>query len=167
MQRKGYHSVKEDCKYVEKIKKAVGPLPQLYHPSREDTMVIETDASEKHWGGILKAITPSGDEHIYRYASGTFTVPEQNYHSNEKEILALIKTIKRFKIFLLPKHFIARSDNQNVGYFVRTNISGDYKQGRLVRWQQFLQYYNFDIEYIEGTKNVLADIMSRLTCLAG
>jgi hypothetical protein len=43
-----------------------------------------------------------GPELICGYASGTFKTAEQNYHSNEKELLALINTIKRFQVYLIP-----------------------------------------------------------------
>lgn len=103
----------------------------------------------------------SSEEIICRYCSGSFKQAEKNYHSNEKEILALIRTIKAFKAYLLPVRFTARTDNTNVKYFINTNISGDYKQARLVRWQQYLNYYDFDIVHIAGNVNVLADVLTR------
>ena len=58
-----------------------------------------------------------GLELICGYACGTFKPAEKNYHSNEKEILALINTIKRFQVYLIPVQFIARTDNKNVFLF--------------------------------------------------
>ncbi|UBN09112.1 polymerase polyprotein [Metaplexis yellow mottle-associated virus] len=151
-----------DSDLVRKIKSKIGVLPDLYNPGPEDQLIIETDASDLYWGGVLKARRPGeSSELISRYCSGSFKQAEKNYHSNEKEILALIRTIKAFKAYLLPVRFIARTDNTNVKYFISTNISGDYKQARLVRWQQYLNYYNFEIVHIKGNTNVLADIMSR------
>lgn len=151
-----------DSDLIRKIKKQIVNLPTLYNPAPEDELIIETDASGHAWGGILKARkSGSTNEFICRYASGKFKEAEINYHSNEKEILALIRTIKSFRAYLLPVSFIARTDNINVSYFLRTEIRGDYKQARLVRWQQWLQYYNFNIEHIKGSTNVLADVMSR------
>jgi hypothetical protein len=93
---------KEDTDYVEKIKKAVKHLPPVHHPGPKEPLIIETDASDKYWGGILKAQPMEGPELICGYASGTFKTAEQNYHSNEKELLALINTIKRFQVYLIP-----------------------------------------------------------------
>ena len=56
---------------------------------------------------------------------------------------------------------MVRTDNKNFGYFLRTKISGDYKQGRLIRWQQWFNYYKFRVEHIAGTKNSLADALTR------
>ncbi|UME39644.1 reverse transcriptase [Pueraria virus A] len=152
----------QDTDLVKKIKSKVGVLPTLYNPSPDDQLIIETDASDLYWGGILKAHKKGeAQEFICRYCSGSFKQAEKNYHSNEKEILALIRTIKAFKAYLLPTKFIARTDNTNVKYFLSTNIAGDYKQARLVRWQQYLGYYDFEVTHIKGDTNVLADAMTR------
>nr|UCJ01189.1 putative reverse transcriptase [Strawberry vein banding virus] len=151
----------KDTETVRKIKSLVKSLPDLYNPSPEDKPIIECDASDDHWGAVLKAKLPEGKEVICRYASGTFKPAEKNYHSNEKEILSIIKAIKAFRAYILPYKFLVRTDNTNAAYFVRTNIAGDYKQSRLVRWQMALREYSFDIEHVSGQKNVLADIMTR------
>jgi len=150
-----------DTAYVDKIKKAIKNLPPVHHPGPEEPLIIETDASDNYWGGILKAKQSDGLELICGYASGTFKPAEKNYHSNEKEILALINTIKRFQVFLIPVRFIARTDNKNVFYFLHTNIHGSYKQGRLVRWQLWLSYFDITFEHVAGTNNVFADFLSR------
>ncbi|KAG6776218.1 hypothetical protein POTOM_019724 [Populus tomentosa] len=93
---------KEDTDYVDKIKKAIKHLPPVHHPGPDEPLIIETDASDKYWGGILKSQPEEGPELICGYASGTFKPAEQNYHSNEKELLALINTIKRFSVYLIP-----------------------------------------------------------------
>ncbi|GJQ98434.1 Orf y [Tanacetum coccineum] len=97
-----------DTDYIKKIKKNLTVFPKLYLPSNEDFLIIETDASEEIWGGILKAKTPDNNEKFCRYTSGSFKAAEKNYHSNEKELLAVKNVISKFS---------------------------DSKQGRLVRWQ--------------------------------
>ena len=154
----------ENTKYIDKIKKKITVLPPMYIPKEEEKLIIETDASQTYWGGILKAetfIENNRIEKICAYASGTFQGAQLNYHSNELEILAIIKTIKKFAIYLIPQEFIIRSDNNFFGYFLRTNITGDYKQGRLIRWQQWFNYYKFKVEHIAGEKNYLADALTR------
>ena len=84
-----------DTLYVDKIKKQLISLPVLYHPGPEDLMIIETDASKEYWGAVLKAKTET-NEVLCRYTSGSFQGPELNYHSNEKEYLAVKKAIKKF-----------------------------------------------------------------------
>nr|GEU71395.1 hypothetical protein [Tanacetum cinerariifolium] len=81
-------------------------FPKLYLPSNEDFLIIETDASEDIWGGILKAKTPDNDEKICRYTSGSFKAAEKNYHSNEIELLAVKNVILKFCAYLTPVTFL-------------------------------------------------------------
>ncbi|KAI3795216.1 hypothetical protein L1987_37865 [Smallanthus sonchifolius] len=149
-----------DTDYIKKIKKNLTNFPKLYLPKEEDFLIIETDASNDFWGGVLKAKT-SENEEICKYTSGSFKQAERNYHSNEKELLAVKNTISKFSIYLNPVQFLVRTDNKNFTYFLRTKISVDNKQGRLVRWQMWFSRYSFKIEHLEGTKNVLADCLTR------
>lgn len=149
-----------DTSYISKVKKNLKSFPKLYHPLPDDKLIIETDASGEFWGGVLKAVN-SNQELICRYASGNFKNAEKNYHSNEKEYLAVIRVINKFSIYLTPVKFLIRTDNKNFTYFLRIKLQGDNKQGRLVRWQQWLSRYTFDVEHIEGVKNCLADFLTR------
>lgn len=77
----------EDIAYIKKIKKQLKDFPTLYQPTEEDLMILETDASQEYWSGVLKAksVKKENQELLCRYTSGTFTGAELNYHSNEKE----------------------------------------------------------------------------------
>jgi len=61
----------------------------LAKPTEGDQLIIETDASKKYWGGVLKAKKADDKEHVCRYANGSFKPAEIHYHSTEKELLAL------------------------------------------------------------------------------
>ena len=151
-----------DCQKLAKIKKQVKNLPGLYHPTEDDQMIIETDASGEFWGAVLKARPKKSlDEYLCKYTSGSFQAAELNYHSNEKETLAVKKAIKKFSIYVIHQEFIVRTDNTYFTYFLKTNIGGDYKQGRLIRWQQWFSHYKFRTEHIKGEKNSLADALTR------
>jgi len=43
---------------------------------------------------------------LYKYCSGSFKKAECNYPTIEKEILAVIRGIEKFLIFLAPKPFL-------------------------------------------------------------
>nr|APG80689.1 reverse transcriptase [Cauliflower mosaic virus] len=155
---------KEDTLYMQKVKKNLQGFPPLHHPLPEEKLIIETDASDDYWGGMLKAIKineGTNTELICRYASGSFKAAERNYHSNDKETLAVINTIKKFSIYLTPVHFLIRTDNTHFKSFVNLNYKGDSKLGRNIRWQAWLSHYSFDVEHIKGTDNHFADFLSR------
>lgn len=151
-----------DTVYVGKIKKGLKEFPKLYHPNPEDQLIIETDASKDFWGGILKAkVKDCNNECICRYTSGSFKDSERNYHSNEQEILAVKNVINKFSGYLTPVKFIVRTDNKNFTHFLKLTHKGDYKQGRLVRWQMWFSRYDFEVEHISGESNVFADFLTR------
>ena len=80
---------------VKKIKDKVKQIPPLSLPQGSGQMVIETDASNKSWGGIL--IEKHGEkEEICGYASGEFKNAEINYSSSHKKILAVKKIVNFF-----------------------------------------------------------------------
>ncbi|KAL4566124.1 hypothetical protein LXL04_030234 [Taraxacum kok-saghyz] len=150
-----------DTDYIKKIKKVLINFPKLYLPNIEDSLIIETDASDEFWGGDLKAKNSKNEEQICRYTSGSFKAAEKNYHSNEKELLAVKRVITKFSVYLTPVKFLVRTDNKNFTYFLGTKIAGDNKLGRLVRWQEWFSRYTFTVEHLAGNKNVLADCLTR------
>ena len=46
---------------------------------------------------------------LCRYTSSTFTPTEEKYHINENEFLAVVKGLKKFSYFLLPKFFFIKN----------------------------------------------------------
>ena len=78
-----------------------------------------------------------------------------------KKLLAIIKGINKFEIFLFPKPFIIETDNTQVAGFIKNNTGKGVQVRRLSRWQTLLCYYNFKIVHIKGTDNFLADFLSR------
>ena len=82
-------------------------MPKLRLPNENDNLILQTDALDKYWAAILKIDL----REICTYTSETFNNNQINYDINEKELLAIIKRINKFEIFLLPKHFIIETDN--------------------------------------------------------
>ena len=125
--------------------------------NEKDNLILQTDVSDKHWAAILK--TNLGE--ICRYASGTFNNNQINYDINEKELLAIIKGINKFEIFMLPKPFIIETNNTQVTRFIKNNARTGIQARRLSRWHSLLSYYNFKIVHIKGADNTLADFLSK------
>ena len=152
--------------HVRKIKNLCKDLPKLQLPKEDDDLILETDASENNWSGVLKKIDYNKERHkigenICRYCSGTFSDTETRYHINEKELLAVVRSCQKFYYFLLPKRFLLRTDNTQVKAFINNNLPSKPEFKRLIRWQTLLSEYSFDIEIIKSEKNVLADFLTR------
>ena len=78
-------------------------LSVLNFSNKGDDLIFETDASNEYWSAVLKI---KEREKLYKYRSESFNKAECNYPMMEKEILAVIRGIEEFLIFLSPKPFL-------------------------------------------------------------
>ena len=117
-------------------------LPRLGFPTSSDNLILEIDASDNHWGAVLK----TDQEKICRYVSEAFKPTEKNYHNNENELLAIKNGIAKLTFLLLPKKFKVRSDNTQVKGFIFNKLPNLPQYKRLIRWQQFFAKYDFEIK---------------------
>ena len=147
----------EHIEAVKNLKEECKNLPSLRLPEKNDKLIIQTDASDLHWGAILK----TDINEIFRYTSGTFNQAQVNYPVHEKELLAIYKGIKMFSLFLLQKQFIVETDNSQVRSLISKISPNEPQYRRLHRWQAYLSYCNFKIIHIKGTNNFLAYFLSR------
>ncbi|CAL8992097.1 unnamed protein product, partial [Prunus brigantina] len=80
---------------VKQIKAHVKTLPCLGIPSVDSFKIVETDASDIGYGGILKQrVSPNSPEQIVRFYSGIWTQSQYNYSTIKKEILAIVLCIR-------------------------------------------------------------------------
>ena len=114
---------------VKRLKDICSNLPKLRLSNENNNLVLQTDASDKYWASILKI--DLGE--ICRYTSGTFNNNHINYDINEKELLAIIKWINKFEVFLLPKPFIIGTDNTQVVGFIKNNTEKGVQARKLSR----------------------------------
>lgn len=67
-------------KNVTQLKQIVKRLPCPGIPYPNDNLIVETDASELRFGGILKQLLSGKDkEQFVRYYSGTWSLAQVNY----------------------------------------------------------------------------------------
>lgn len=76
-----------------------GPVLKLYRPGAETE--LHTDASRFGYGVILMQLdVDDGKFHPVYFASGKMTIAEERYTSYELEVLAIIKALKKFRVYL-------------------------------------------------------------------
>ena len=80
---------------VKTIKNQVKHLPCLYLPIPQAFKIVETDASDIGYGGILKQ-NISGKEQIISYTSKHWNPAQQKYSTVKKEVLAIVLSISKF-----------------------------------------------------------------------
>jgi hypothetical protein len=83
---------------------------------------------------------------------------EKNYPTHEKEMLAIVRALKKFRADLLGTHFTVYTDHRTLECFKgQRDLSR-----RQARWQEFLAEYNFEIKYLKGEENTVADALSHM-----
>ncbi|UYV64497.1 hypothetical protein LAZ67_3000997 [Cordylochernes scorpioides] len=95
--------------------------------------------------------------------SRTLTQAEKKYSQLEREALGIIFGVTRFRNYLLGNSFTLRTDHKPLVTLFSENkgiptIAGN----RIQRWAIILSAYQYKIEYIKGTSNTEADVLSQL-----
>ena len=83
---------------------------------------------------------------------------QQNYPVHEIEMLAGIETMLRYSDILQGVSFKWLTDHKGLTHLLnQKNLSG-----RQARWLEKISSYTFEVVYIEGSENVVADALSCL-----
>jgi len=84
---------------------------------------------------------------------------EQNYEIYDKELLAIVKAITKWRQYLLDtiEKFEVWTDHKNLKYLWELHKLN----GRQARWYLKLQDYDFILWHIPGKTNTKANILSR------
>lgn len=88
------------------LKEKLCSPPILSYPNFNKTFILTTDASNDGIGGVL-----SQDGHPCCFISRTLNSAEQNYTTTEKELLAIVWSVKRLRQYLLGRKFIIETDH--------------------------------------------------------
>ncbi|XP_064210819.1 uncharacterized protein LOC135265341 [Tribolium castaneum] len=118
---------------------------------------LHTDASKIGVGGILLQRQSDGELKPVFYFSRTTTPQEQVYHSYELETLAVVESIKRFRVYLLGVQFKVVTDCSAVrATFLKKDLVP-----RIARWWLAIQEYGMTVEYRPGVRMQHVDALSR------
>src|ERR1700691_5578832 len=83
---------------------------------------------------------------------------EKNYPVHEKELLAIVRSLKKWRADLLGIPIIVYTDHRTLENF---DTQRDLSHQQL-RWQEFMSQYDMTIVYIPGEDNSVADTLSQL-----
>ena len=147
---------------VKQIKNHVKTLPCLGIPTPGSLKIVETDASEIGYGGILKQkISSEAPEQIVRFHSGVWNSAQANYSTIKKEILSIVLCISKFQDDLLNQKFLVRVDCKSAKHVLQKDVQNIASKQIFARWQAILSIFDFDIEYIKGSQNCIPDFLTR------
>ena len=143
----------------ETLKKKCMTVPVLAFADLEKPFVLETDVSGIGLRAVLLQEQEDGKLHPVTYASRALHGSQKNYHSSKLEFLALKWAItEQFWEYLMYKPFTVRTDNNPLTY-IMTTLNLD---AMGYRWVNALAGFDFKIEYLKGTDNKVADVLSQV-----
>ena len=149
---------KEHQEAFEELKEKITSQPVLASPKREGKFRVETDASGHAIGGVLSQ-EQDGKWKPIAFLSRTMQAVERNYEIYNKELLAIVETLAKWRQYLLDaaEPFEVWTDHENLKYFREPHKLN----GRQARWYLKLQDYDFTLKHILGKTNTKADILSQ------
>jgi hypothetical protein len=125
----------------------------------EKQIWVHADASNYALGAVISQLDDKGKRRPILFYSRKFLLAERNYSTPDKELLAIVQTLKKYRHYLQGTKcpVIVKSDHQNLRTFTTTKTLN----ARQARWAEELSSYDFVIEHIKGKENVVADALSR------
>lgn len=131
------------------------PILMPFNPKL--SIEIHTDASSKGLGGIFFQVHDSNNLKPVAYFSRVTSPAERVYHSYELETLAIVESLRRFRIYILGYHFKIVTDCSAVRYtFSKRDLIP-----RIARWWLSVQDFDFEVIHKPGTSMKHVDALSR------
>ncbi|GFW60973.1 transposon Tf2-8 polyprotein [Trichonephila clavipes] len=136
----------------DQIQRTLTEAPILQLPNFSEQFNLFTDASGVRIGAVLQQ-----NQKPIAFASGTLNKAERNYTVTEKECLAVIWALNKFKTYLGPLPVKVITDHAALTKLT----NGKNLSSRMIRWALKLSEFNIEWEHRPGVQNVVADLLSR------
>lgn len=158
LSRKGVEFIwSNECQVAfETLKYSLSNPPILQYPdfSENSKFILHTDAS----GYAVGAVLSNSNKKAVAYASRALNSAEKNYCTIEKELLAIVWGVQKFRPYLFGRKFEIYTDHKPLIYlFGMKNPSS-----RLTKFRLKLEEFDFTVNYIKGKDNAMADALSRI-----
>ena len=139
---------------VNHLKDLISNAPILAYFDVNKEVTIMADASKYGLGAVILQ-----ENRPIAYASRSLTPTEMHYAVIEKEMLAVVFAMEKFHQYIYGKHVTVESDHKPLVSI--QNKAFHNCPARIQRFLLRLQKYDFEIKYVKGKDQVLADALSR------
>ena len=144
----------------EQLKRKLTSPPILALPTFRGTFKLMTDASNSAVGSVLTE-TVDETERVVAYASRVLNKTERRWPTYDRELWAIVWSIRHFRQYLVGAHFEVFSDHKPLVNIPQSIAVENDATGRRGRWAVELSSYDFAVTYTKGTANTNADALSR------
>ena len=155
-------------KSFELLKETLCGEPVLKYADTSKPYTLYTDASKFGWASVLtqphmtvidgKSTTT---DHPVAFVSGLFRGSQLNWAALTKEAFAIYMSVKKLSFYLTDAQILLRSDHKPLEKFLLKNTLNS----RVNNWAMELEAFNIQFDYIKGSNNILADILSHLIAI--
>jgi hypothetical protein len=130
----------------QKLRSLLSSAPIMKPPDWSLPFEIMCDASDFAMGAVLGQRVDKIPHAIY-YASKTLMDAQVNYTTTEKELLAVVFALDKFRSYLLGSKVIIYSDHAALRHLLAKKET----KPRLIRWILLLQEFDIEIRDKKGT----------------
>ena len=142
-------------KKCQDVKDAIAEETLLAHFDPSQPVVIETDASLKGLGAVMKQ-----NGKPVRFMSKSLTQAESNYSNIERELLAVLFACEKLHVYIFGREVMVHTDHRPLDNIFRKPVS--LAPPRLQRMLLRLSIYDVKVKYVGAKEVPLADTLSRL-----
>ena len=116
--------------------------PVLRYPDMTKPFLLMTDASGYALGAVLAQQDDGEKDHAIAYASRGLKRHEKNYSTIEKEALAIVFAVKKYRHYLWGRKIILYTDHSPLQWLLKHRESAS----KLIRWALILQEFDIKIK---------------------
>ncbi|GFS87521.1 retrovirus-related Pol polyprotein from transposon opus [Trichonephila clavipes] len=156
--RSGYFQMAQ--KAFDVVKAAITKAPILKFPAFKKPFELFTDASSIGIEAVLNQ-----EQRPVVFASRTLSAAEWNYTVTERECLAVVWALNKFRTYLVSLPIKVTTDHAALTHLT----TGKNLSNKMIIWALKLTEFNIEWEHRPGTQNNIADVLSRnpIECIIG
>ncbi|RVW30992.1 Retrovirus-related Pol polyprotein from transposon opus [Vitis vinifera] len=149
----------EDAKFVwdekcqksfEELKQFLTTAPIVRAPNWKLPFEVMCDSSDLAMGAVLGQ-REDGKPYVIYYASKTLNEAQRNYTTTEKELLAVVFALDKFRAYLVGSSIVVFTDHSALKYLLTKQDA----KARLIRWILLLQEFNLQIRDKKGGSSMV------------
>lgn len=144
---------KDECESAfTTLKKLLTSAPILSYPDFKKEFIITCDASGEGVGAVLEQ-----ENRVIVYASKVLSATKKRWSATELELYAIVFGCQEFKCYVLGTKFKIYSDHRPLSGILKVRDT----TARIIKLQQKLSEFDYEIIYKKGRENSVADFLSR------